>query len=764
MRSAQDTGWRFHPVLRFNKRVIYRVKMKREWMLIASKVLRFLQSHVRSAVLAAVALLMIGVAATTANAQVIERIEINQVGDEAEIQIQFITRIQYLRQASFNNGDVRLYFNLLDVDALDPRLVPESMDSPPSDIAPHFTVSYPELDSSLAVKFGRVLSYRVRPGKDGRSISIFTPVIKPKSEPQSKVAPAVPVAAAVPVVPALPEFIPSSSTVRTAEEVEQEAKRLIDSARGALKQNQLDTSIETLNRLLNLPPNQQSQTAQELIGEAREKNGELAKARAEYELYLKLYPNAKDVVRVRDRLARLPEEAKAKAAPRAAQKKAVEDKMMVFGSFSQDYYHGMSHTDITSASGLSVTTESLSSTDQSTLISTLDLTGRKRTDTTDTRIVLRDDYRANFLSKTRNENRLNSFYVEQSARDHSYLYRLGRQRGSAGGVPARFDGAWLGYSPDQTWRVNGVIGRPVEFFGSDIERKTFAGVSVDLTRLPEQWSGSAYLIEQRVGKVTDRQAIGMETHYFDAQRNYMGLLEYDRLFKAVNTAMFQGNWTTEAGDNYLLLADHRKSPPLQLTNALPGQATQSISALIQSGVSKESLRADAKVLTQTSNLFMVGMTHPYSSRWRLGGDFRINNISGTGAAGVMTAAPGTGNIYVYSAQAIGNNLLLENDLGVAGASYIDAPTYKGQSLSFTQVETLWKRWRLDISLLLYNQNDNLGVHQSRIAPSLKLNYRVNESVNLDAEGGIENTHTTSALRDERIGRKYFYLGYRWDFH
>ncbi|MCR4305007.1 MAG: hypothetical protein NUV63_12435 [Gallionella sp.] len=684
----------------------------------------------RPLTLLAVALLLAGFAIRPAHAHSIDRIEINQAGDEAEIQVIFDVRIQYLREASLKNGEVHIFLNLLEADPEGARLVPEARDSPPSDIAPHFTIAYPDLDSSLTIKFDKAVNYRVRPGKDGRSISIFIPVIKPEG---------------------------------VSQQVEGEAEQLMDSARDALGRGQLDTAIETLNRLLNLPPNQQTMAAQELIGEAREKNGEFAKARVEYELYLKLYPDAAGAQRVKDRLAQLPAEARAKAAPRAAEKKGAGEKMMVFGSLSQNYYNGMSQTEVTTADGLSVTTETLNSTDQSMLMTSLDMTARKRTETTDTRIVFRDDHRANFLPKTKNENRLNSFYVEQSGRDHSYLYRLGRQRGVAGGVPGRFDGAWLGYSPNSAWRVNGVIGTPVEFYGGDIEKKNFAGLSVDLTRLPEQWSGSAYYIEQRVAKITDRRAIGMETHYFDAQRNYLGLLEYDSLFKAVNIAMFQGNWTTDAGGNYLMLADHRKSPPLQITNALPGQVTQSIAALTQSGVTAESLRVDAKAITQTSNLFMAGMTHPLSSRWRLGGDFRISNISGTGASGVLPASAGTGNTYIYSAQAIGNSLLSESDLGVASASYIDARSYKGQSLAYTQVETFRQRWRLDVSLQLYNQKDSFGVHQTRITPSFKLSYHLSDSVSLDGEGGIEDTRTASATTNEKIRRKYVYLGYRWDF-
>lgn len=689
----------------------------------------------------AIALLLCAVAIKPAQAHVIERIEIDHVGDEAEIQIQFDVRIQYLREATLKNGEVRVYINLLEADPDRTVQVPEAMDSPPSDIAPHFRVSYPGLDSSLTIKFDQKVSYRVRVGNDGRSISIFTPVINSLNEPLAGTA----------------------GPVSTPEEIEKEAKRLMDVAGAAIAREQAVTAIETLNQLLNLPPNQQSQAAQELIGDAREKNGEFDKARVEYELYLKLYPEADDLKQVKNKLANLPKESYAKPLSSAGQSKPGEEKMMVFGSVSQSYYTGMSHTDTTTANGSTVTTDSFTGTDQSTLISSLDITARKRSETTDTRIVLRDDYRANFLSGSKNDNRLSSFYAEQSARDRSYLVRLGRQSGLAGGVLGRFDGAWLGYSLNPTWRVNGVVGTPVNYFSSgSSDTKTFAGVSVDLTRLPEQWSGSGYFIQQRAGTEVDRKAVGMETHYFDSHRNYMGLLDYDTMFKAVNIAMFQGNWTTAAGDNYLMLVDHRKSPSLQLSNALFG-TTQSITSSIQSGKTTDSLLVEAKALTPTSNLLMVGMTHPYTTQLRVGADFRISNTSGTGAVGALPAAPGTGNIYIWSAQLIANNIFFENDLGLASASITNAQTYTGQALTFTQTETIRQHWRLDMSLQFYHQKYNTDLRQTRVTPSVKLNYRMSDSLSFDAEGGIEDTHSTSATQDQKVRNKYLYVGYRWDF-
>lgn len=763
-----------------------------EWILKFSNFIGTARSFIRSFALLAITLLLAGVAIRSANAAVIDHIEILQEGAEAEIRILFVNRIEYLRQNSLKNGDIRIYFNFLGPNPADRLLTPEVKESPPSDIVPHFSVYYPELDSSLSISFAKVVDYHVRAGKDGRSISIFTPVIKPKSESGSKAATAAAVVAATPpvIVPSvtLPS-VPGTATLQQAEpeappqpystavvplaparpvaEIELEAQQLIGSARYALQNDRAEAAIGSLNKLLNLPPNQQSQSAQRLIGEAWEKNGEFDKARVEYELYLKLYPEAADRKQVNALLAGLPAKGTAKPVQVAAAKpKLVEEKMQIFGGLTQYYYRGVSHTDSLIISGTSSTTSSSSLVDQSQLLTMLDLTGRKRTETADTRVAFRDSYNLNFLPGKRTENRFDIAYIEQSARNHTYMYRLGRQSGTGGGAPGRFDGAMAGYNFTPAWRVNGVIGSPVEFTSGGVSsgsKKDFAGVSIDLTPPSYPWSGNGYFIQQRVGGLVDRRAVGLETHYFDMQRNVMGLFEYDTLFRKINLAMLQGNWTAAGNINYNLLVDHRRTPPLQFSNALIGQPIQSVAALLQSGVSKDTIRQDALALSPISNMFAIGMNRPYSPRLTIGGDFRVSNMSGTGATSTgQPATPGIGNTYSYSIQATGNNLFLENDYGVVNATYTSSKSYKGQSLAFTQVETFRQYWRVDMMLMFYNQNDVLGTNQKQIRPSLRLNYRLNNSVNLEGEGGIEQIKTRSAFNDDTTRRKYFYVGYRWD--
>jgi len=72
-----------------------------------------------------------------------------------------------------------------------------------------------------------------------------------------------------------------------------------------------------------------------------------------------------------------------------------------------------------------------------------------------------------------------------------------------------------------------------------------------------------------VNGVVDRRAVGTELRYATNGMNAFGLLDYDVSYNVLNVAMLNGSWVTE-GTTYTLLADHRKTPYLQTSNALFG--------------------------------------------------------------------------------------------------------------------------------------------------------------------------------------------------
>jgi hypothetical protein len=548
--------------------------------------------------------------------------------------------------------------------------------------------------------------------------------------------------------------------ILTAEQVEGFARTFLTEARQAIADKDMPRAVNRLNRTLGLPPNSQTEPAQALIGEVREMTGEVAKARAEYDLYLKLFPSGPNAASVKERLAKLPAITPRQARP-AVPLQAGPAEWTYYGSVSQFWYTGKSQIEVITPpppGQLTFTTDTLSLTDQNALISSIDLNARRRDGITDTRIVVRDTDTQNFLSGQKSYNRLYSAYIEQSDRRLGYTVRAGRQNPTGGGVLDRFDGLFGSYNVGEAWRVNGVAGVPVEFLSP--YKKQFYGFSVDRLAQPEQIGFSTYYVQQQLEGVLNRRAVGVETRYFDSHATGFGMLDYDTAYRDINILMLQGNYRSDAGTNYFTYVDHRKTPPLSLTSVLPGIPGMSIKDAINT-LGIEQVRADAKSLTATSDMLAVGLTHPYSQRWLLGADYRAAKISGTEAAGIMPATAGSGLNHVISVQAIGNSLWADNDVGVANGSFVIGPTYTGQAIGFNYVFLYRDPWRFDTSLRFYQQKDDSSEKQQRLSPSFKVSYRWKQ-VTLEGEVGAENVRITGPLREEHSSRRYFYLGYRWD--
>ena len=709
----------------------------------------------------------------SAMAHIIERVEVKSAGDEAEIVVQFETQVQYLRHSPLNEGDkLKIYFKILGVDA-DPTSVVEHTVIAKGELFSGASFSYPEPDSSLLVSFPTSTTFRVREGSDARSISIFVPVT----------------AASAMLLP------PSADT-------ESMARDSLEKAKSALNRKDPAAAIEALNALLNLPSNASSQEAQELIGMAYEQNGQNAKARSEYEFYVKTYPKGEGAARVNARLAALASIPAAEPAARPARRQEATG-WQASGGFGQTRYYGKSNTIIEplsiivcspaqllnpalvpvgeqcsqTANANAINPQNIAITAQSALVSSLDFMARSRTESSDSRFVVRDVDTRYFLhgrSYKSDINRLNAAYFERSSSDAGYLMRLGRQTASGGGVLGRFDGALAGYDFSKNWRLNGVAGNVVEF-GSQYT-KTFYGANLDLKSLPSNWSGNAFAIQQQVGSNIDRQAVGGEVRYFDAKKNYFALVDYDASFQALNIAMLQANWNADIGTTYYLTLDHRRSPVLMLTSASDVTGMNLDTLINLKG--DRAIRDDIVRITPMMTMLSTGLMHPVSVKWQLGGDFQVSNMAATQASQNLpstaqlptqyAAIPATGDTYVLSARAIGNGVLFSNDMTIFSGSYIDAKkttgviTYSAQSYAVTHVARPAEGWQLDTSLRLYYQDSSNGEKKERINPVLRALYHLKNNLSFEAEINQENETKRGGPSPGSSNNSYYYAGYRWD--
>jgi tetratricopeptide (TPR) repeat protein len=101
----------------------------------------------------------------------------------------------------------------------------------------------------------------------------------------------------VPVEPPVP--------VAASDEITAKAAALMNEARRAMTVGELSRAVQIYTKVLQMPPNVHQPDAQEFLALARERNGQIAHAKAEYQRYLDVYPDEEGAERVEQRLAAL---------------------------------------------------------------------------------------------------------------------------------------------------------------------------------------------------------------------------------------------------------------------------------------------------------------------------------------------------------------------------------------------------------------------------------------------------------------------------
>lgn len=695
--------------------------------------------------------------ATSAMAAPLEEVSLQQQGSATLATISMSTPIRFLRAAPSGKArTVEIFYERVPGSTATETWTDQEVRSTAATAAtPAFTVTTRDqaTQPKLVVEFAREVDFSITPGADGRS---FVIVLKPE---------AVAAPAAKLVLPLLPEVNPPKLDPAlenaASNEVNQQAYGLMQSGRDALAAKNYPLATETFNKLLMLPPNQYSQDGQEWVGVARERAGQTAKAKAEYELYLKVFANSPNVPAVRQRLAGLT--APTTVAPIVAPVKKVEPRSFMQGGIGTRYYFGQSTLTTTYPFNGVNQTDTITLKDQSSLMTNLDATARYLNEDYDTRLVFRDVLTQNFLPKGVNRNRLNSAYVDIKNRKAEFSARLGRQSSSGGGVMGRFDGALAGYGSAQDFRVNAVAGQLAEF--SSTPAPVFYGLSVD------QGMMSYYLINQTIEGLQDRRGVGAEFKYFATGQMAYAAVDYDIYFGMLNTATANGSLTFDTtGTTLNLMADYRSN--VSTRNALNGALTTSI-ATLQTALTNTQIKQLAMDRTIKSSTSQVGITQKLSKNWQLGADLRLSSVGAYAASGDATLVglqgylpdyAGSGIEKTLTGQLIGSNLYSENDMTSIGTSLTSSATVQGAQSLFIYNRTAFDAdLYLDSSWNYYRQSDNYGGNIVRNMPMIRVAYQLGQSLSLDMDTGVELTESTGTNQSTKNTRLFGSFGFRWDF-
>jgi tetratricopeptide (TPR) repeat protein len=496
--------------------------------------------------------------------------------------------------------------------------------------------------------------------------------------------------------------------------------QLLRDARAALAGQRFPEAVELLTQLLRQAEYPARADAQELLGLVRERAGQLAQAKAECEEYLRRYPDRPGAARVRARLQSL---LAASLTPRSTGEFAptATNHWSMAGSASITYQYG---TDQSVAAGITTTTTAANA----ALVYT-DLLLRDRGDRYDFTARVDAGYTQNLVTTFGgSQDRTTAAYVELTDRILGWTSRIGRQSLAVQGNIGLFDGVYLGYQLNPHLMISAAAGLPAYSSYSDFStQQNFATVSAEWDP-SAAWSVDGYLFNETIEGFTDRRSVGLQTRYTQSGRTAVMLVDYDVDFKELNSATLIGN--ARVGNSWVLGfdADYRRSPLLELNDALIGQAAADLNALA-SEFTPSQIKQLALDRAATSETFVLSASRSLGDRWQLMASLSALQLGGTPASGGVEVIDSTGLDKNLSVQFSGASLLQGSDLHIFGVRVDDSPQSRSATLSWDARFVVYGAWRLGPRLSVEDLTDPmLGGRQLLYLPQLRADWTGRRSV------------------------------------
>lgn len=555
----------------------------------------------------------------------------------------------------------------------------------------------------------------------------------------------------------------SQSSIKTRTPVSREKlESLMSDGRTAMINGELSRAAQIYTKVLLYPEHEFSPDAQEYLALARERNGQTAHAKAEYQRYLALYGDSDGAGRVRQRLSALVATSQANApvtlagVARPGQRTTRQISPWRMQTYFSQYYR---RDAIQIGDNDEVTS-------QSSLYSDLNFDARRRGDRFDFGTRISAGYRHDMLDDSLgpgDQLRISYAYADLADSKLGLRGRIGRQSRNNGGILGRFDGFNLGYQLTERTLLNAVMGKPVNSAsdGADGPR-SFYGISANFGPIADNLDIGGFYIKQSVDGLSDREAIGTEVRYFDSKRSFWALLDYDTSYKELGSAFLQGTWRFESQLAINALIDRRHSPFLSTSNALIGQPFDTLSGLAGAFTEQDlrQLSLDRSAITTT---YTIGVSYPLSPRFQINGNVTQSAISATPESGGVAATPASTYSY-FSTNLVASSLIREGDVSIFGVRYSQSVSTRVTSFSLdtrfpiTRAFYINPRFRVDYKEFISDSSSEWV-----FMPGIRMQYRIGRKMRLQLDAGKQYADRNSVGINVDRESYFINLGYQLFF-
>jgi hypothetical protein len=538
-----------------------------------------------------------------------------------------------------------------------------------------------------------------------------------------------------------------------------ELKTLFDQGRKALRARDYPQAVQVLTKLQRQPEFPERAEVQEMLGLARERAGEVAQAKAEYEEYLRRYPKGPAADRIRTRLRVLRAASAAGRGGSLDNTEGADHGWKVSGGASQLFRRDSYGTDLNGPLFSTVVEDAV--------FTDADLYVHKDGERFTTGFRTNFGYAKNFLPKdiqgADDRVRITTLFLDLNDKLLDLRGRLGRQTTINDGNFGTFDGAKISYRFAPSWTVRATMGMPVDNSGDGIETdRRFETLAVDFAPALSHWDTSVYVTQQRDDGLRDRQAVGAQVQYARPNASIVSYVDYDTAYQSLNALVLLG--TLQLPDRWQLTLDleHRNAPLITTENALIGQSVTTLNDL-EKIYSAQQIADLARDRTPVLSTYSASALKQLGERFQAIFDVFYTKLSDTPASGGVEQFTGTqGNDISYQVQLLGSSLLRTNDFNQFIVRYDTTPTYNVVGWQFISRYPLFGAWRIGPRMLFQRTTTDTGFTSIFYAPYGHLDYQRHGHV-LEIEGGAEIGKNPAGLQIGNTTRLFVSIGYRINF-
>lgn len=484
-------------------------------------------------------------------------------------------------------------------------------------------------------------------------------------------------------------------------------------ARRLLNEGEFDEVIAELTVLRSSTDLAIRKFAQEYLGVARQRKGQIAFARAEYERFIAEFATEPEADRVKMRLGALLESALPERTQEVAAKQqaAPSDKGEVSGAIRFDYRSGRN----TNNAGETTTSMSLASADVD-LQAALDV-GEGRYES---RVSIGHYQDLLGFGKGTND-QVRYLYARIEPGGH-YDLRVGRQRARGSSVLGKFDGVEGRYQFDHGLAVSVYAGMPVERSRNALfsDARKFVGLSVDTADIWSSLNLRVHGLIQTIDGYVDRQTIGTELRYTGESVFAQGVVDYDVHFAEVNALLFSVNGNY-GRSNFNASYDARKSPFVSTRNALIGQSVDNIDSLVALLLTENDVENLALDRSQDSQYATLGFGMSLTPKMSLSSSLSWFSLAEGVASGGLEASPAYQQTQFEGRMNFSDFIFDHHNL-VIGARFSSQNTMDAWSFFVSSHYRLMDHWKVVPRLRVDIRHNNNGSSQRNLAPELRVDY------------------------------------------